>query len=250
MRPIESRWPAAGFLAGALCLAVMSLPVGALAQDDEDNDDAPQSNNQTHEYQFQNEDDDNDAGAAQPGGYLGVRVQDVTRDLQEAKDLPTDQGALVNTVDSGGPAGEAGIKRGDVIVQVNKKDVTDSGDLIRIVRGIEPGTKVPVVVVRDGDRKTLTVTVAPRPTNVATIPPHGGQHMQWNGMPPNIDMKAFDGLRAQRQEIMKELDEIQQQLSELRETDFTKLEAEIQALRDEIRSMQSAPKKGQKTAPK
>lgn len=254
MRPLESRWPAAGFLAGALCLALVSFPTGAArAQDDNsDNDDAPQPN--VRVYQFNNDQDQdqgNDADVTPSGGYLGVRVQDVTRELQEAKDLPTDQGALVNTVDPNGPADAAGILRGDVIVQVNRKTITDSSDLIRVVRGIEPGTKVPVVVVRSGNRKTLTVALSERPKDMPMMERHGGMPMgQWNGMPPGFDMKAIQGLRAQREEILKELNDIQEQLAELRQTDFTKLEAEIQSLREELRQQGVTPRKGAKTAPK
>ena len=142
-----------------------------------------------------------------------------------------------------------------MIVEVNKRTITDSGDLMRIVRGIEPGTKVPVVVIRSGSRKTFTAVLAPRPEGMPMMPRHGRQMRgQWQGMPPGMppgmDMKAMRGLRAQRQQIVEQLNEIQEQLMALRETDFTKLEAEIQALRDELRQMRASPKPVKKAPPK
>ena len=72
------------------------------------------------------------------GGYLGVRVQDIDRDLQKARDLPSTEGALVNRVEEGSPAAKAGIKRGDVIVRLEGEEIQDSAELIREMRGDGP----------------------------------------------------------------------------------------------------------------
>jgi membrane-associated protease RseP (regulator of RpoE activity) len=258
MRSCEIRWPGVGILAGALCLTLAGLPGSALAQDDDESD-GPQVEKEVRVYTIPG--DDEDAGV----GYLGVRVQDITRELQEAKDLNTDQGALVSRVDPDGPADEAGIRRGDVIVEVNKTSIGDAADLTRTIRAIEPGKKVPVVVVREGNRKTFSVTIAERPGTMVFIPRgrhgKGGAPMfEWQGGPGEggtafewqRDFPGAEGmqrLRAQRVEIQRQLKEIQEQLEQLRETDFAKLEAELQAIRDELRQMMAKPKPTRKATP-
>lgn len=253
MKRHESRWPATGILAGALCLGLLNLPAGALAHDEE-GDDAPQVEKEIRVYKLGDEDGEEvvviapgGEGAEQPGGYLGVRVQDVTRDLAQAKDLPTDQGALVNRVDPDSPAAEAGIKRGDVIVEVNKKTIEESSDLIRIVRGLKPGTKVQVVVIRSGNRKTFSATLEKRPFRTIHVPSPGAQWTPKGGMP---DPEAFSGMRMQRRQIQKQLAEIQEQLTKLRETDLAQIEEQLKALREELRGLRGTSKTTKKATPK
>jgi serine protease Do len=70
------------------------------------------------------------------------------------------RGALVRLVDKSGPAAAAGIEPGDVIVRYSDKAVEESDDLVEMVTRTEPGTTVPVEVVREGQRRTVRVTVA------------------------------------------------------------------------------------------
>ena len=97
-------------------------------------------------------------------GYLGVRLQEVTPDLASAFNLkPNEHGALVGDVSAGGPADKAGLKSGDVIVNFNNKPVTDSDRLRFQVADVEPGTTVPVEIMRDGKDETIKVTVSEWP---------------------------------------------------------------------------------------
>ncbi len=96
-------------------------------------------------------------------GYLGIGMQDLTKDLAAGFGLPSDRGTLVARVEPGQPAEKAGIKQGDVIVKVNGKDVTPEQTLSYIVANVSPGTRIPVELIRDGKRQTVTVTVATRP---------------------------------------------------------------------------------------
>ncbi len=90
-------------------------------------------------------------------GWLGVVIQRVTTDLQEALDLDSTEGALVSKVDPKGPAAKAGIERGDVIVRFDDKPVAEMEELPRIVASTAPGSAVDVVVVRDGKRKSFRI---------------------------------------------------------------------------------------------
>ncbi len=103
-------------------------------------------------------------GSAIQRGYLGVVMQDVTRDIAAALDIPKDHGTLVSRVEPGGAADKAGIKQGDVITKVGGKEVTPDQTLSYLVANLTPGTKVPLEVVRDGKTQMIDVTVATRPS--------------------------------------------------------------------------------------
>lgn len=96
-------------------------------------------------------------------GYLGIGMQDLTKDLAAGFGLPSDRGTLVARVEPGQPAEKAGIKQGDVIVKVNGRDVTPEQTLSYIVANVTPGTRIPVELIRDGKRQTVNVTVGTRP---------------------------------------------------------------------------------------
>ncbi|PHQ95782.1 MAG: serine protease [Marinosulfonomonas sp.] len=102
-------------------------------------------------------------------GWLGVRIQDVTADVAEAMGLETAAGALVTDVPEG-PAAEAGIKSGDVIIVFDGVTVEDTRGLVRKVGNTEVGKEVRVVVLRDGKTQTLKITLGRRETAEGTIP--------------------------------------------------------------------------------
>ncbi|MFV0245892.1 MAG: Do family serine endopeptidase [Qingshengfaniella sp.] len=96
-------------------------------------------------------------------GWLGVRIQDVTDDLAEAMSLTSTRGALVTDVPQG-PAAEAGIQAGDVILSFDGRDVADTRELVRAVGNAEVGKAVRLTVARDGKTETLLVTLGRRET--------------------------------------------------------------------------------------
>ena len=75
-------------------------------------------------------------------GRIGVVIQPLTKELVESFGLPKPQGALVNSVEKGGPAEKAGIEPGDVILRFDGKPVSSSEDLPRLVGATKPGSKV------------------------------------------------------------------------------------------------------------
>jgi serine protease Do len=93
-------------------------------------------------------------------GRIGVVIQAVTKELAESFGLPKLQGALVNSVEKGGPAEKAGIEPGDVIIRFDGKTVNSSEDLPRIVGGTKPGVKTTVQVWRNKAGRELQITVA------------------------------------------------------------------------------------------
>jgi serine protease Do len=94
-------------------------------------------------------------------GMLGVRIGPVDQDIQRAFKLPSMDGAFVESVDPGKPADRAGVKPGDAIVQVDNVPVREPRELINYVSSRPPGQSVRLTVVRNGQRQTVTATLAP-----------------------------------------------------------------------------------------
>ena len=92
-------------------------------------------------------------------GRIGVQIAPVTKEVAESIGLGQPRGALVQSVEPGGPAEKAGVEAGDIIVKVDGKVVEKSGDLPRIVGGTKPGTKSTLQVFRRGATKDLAVTI-------------------------------------------------------------------------------------------
>jgi S1-C subfamily serine protease len=92
-------------------------------------------------------------------GRIGISMPStpLSEEEREAFKLKEKRGALVNSVDPGGPADKAGIKRYDVIVEVNGERVNDPNDLKFKIADIEPGKKVNIKVIREGKEQTFTV---------------------------------------------------------------------------------------------
>ena len=91
---------------------------------------------------------------------VGLRPDPLTRQEAEAFGVPAGRnGALVSTVNDGGPAAKAGMQPGDVIIEYNGRPVTTNEELIGMVVATRPGSTVPIVVLRDKQRRTLNVTI-------------------------------------------------------------------------------------------
>jgi len=92
-------------------------------------------------------------------GWLGVRIQPVDEGIADSLGLGGVKGALVAGVDPKGPAKPAGLQAGDVIVKFDGKEIRESRDLPRIVAATPVGKEVEVVVIRDKNEITKTVTL-------------------------------------------------------------------------------------------
>ena len=103
-------------------------------------------------------------------GWLGVRIQDITPDMMDAiAGLESVNGALITDVPPG-PAEEAGLLAGDVILSFDGTDVDDTRGLVRTVGNTQVGAAVRVVVLRDGATETILVTLGRRETAEAAVP--------------------------------------------------------------------------------
>ncbi|MGZ5333326.1 MAG: S1C family serine protease [Solirubrobacterales bacterium] len=113
--------------------------------------------------------------------FLGVSGADVTPGLASAVNLPVDHGALVQQAYQGSPAARAGLKGGqtqatvggqevllggDIVVQVNGKDIQGMDEVVQAVNEAEPGDELKLTVLRDGKQQDITVRLGERPTQI------------------------------------------------------------------------------------
>ncbi len=95
-------------------------------------------------------------------GWIGVTIQDADENTAKALGLPKATGALIGSVMPDEPAAKGGMKDGDVVLEVNGKAIDDSSALLRAIATEAPGSKVNMVVWRDGERKDVTVQLGER----------------------------------------------------------------------------------------
>ena len=99
-------------------------------------------------------------------GYLGVLPQDVTPAMAKAFNLKQSGGVLMGDVTAGTPAAQAGIERGDVILEVDGQKAEDSNQLKLRISQMSPGTSVKLRVLHDGSERTVTAKLAEMPANL------------------------------------------------------------------------------------
>jgi len=100
-------------------------------------------------------------------GYLGMQIQDVSEDIREAFDLKEARGALVQSVEEGKPADKAGIRHGDVIVEVDGKPIRNNRELIDYISYLPVGSDVKIALIRNGQRVTVNAHTTERPSERA-----------------------------------------------------------------------------------
>ncbi len=96
-------------------------------------------------------------------GYLGISIQDLNQDLAKSFNIKDSKGALISDVREDGPAGQAGLKQGDVIIEYHGTPVEDGVALQRLVTRTSVGTKVPLKLIREGHELEMTVKIGEQP---------------------------------------------------------------------------------------
>jgi serine protease Do len=108
-------------------------------------------------------------------GRLGVAIQEVTQSLARSFGLERPRGALVASVEPGGPAAKAGVRPGDVVLGVNGRAIERSSELPPLVAAAKPGTRATLELWRDGAKRSVPVTLGElRPEKVAAAAAPGG----------------------------------------------------------------------------
>ncbi len=102
-------------------------------------------------------------------GWLGVYIQEVTRDLAESFGLDRPKGAIIAEITEDGPADEAGLEAGDIVLEFDGREVESSSALPPMVGQVKPGKTVEVEIMRGGERKTVEVTLGQLPDDGAPM---------------------------------------------------------------------------------
>ena len=92
-------------------------------------------------------------------GWLGVLIQEVSKEIADSLEMDTAKGALVSSATEGGPAQKAGVKTGDVILKFNNIEIINMKELPKVVAGTPVGKSVPLVILRNGKKITLNVVL-------------------------------------------------------------------------------------------
>ncbi|WP_295528715.1 Do family serine endopeptidase [Novosphingobium sp. Chol11] len=103
-------------------------------------------------------------GQAIERGYLGIRIQPLSEDLAASLGLPKKRGEFVQSVEPGQGAAKAGLEPGDVVVKVDGREITPEQTLSFIVANTAPGKRIPVELIRNGQRMTVQAVVGKRPS--------------------------------------------------------------------------------------
>jgi len=102
-------------------------------------------------------------------GWLGIAIQEVTKELSESFGMKNTNGALVAGIEKGAPADKGGLLPGDVIIKFDGKVIESSSDLPKAVGNTKPGKTVVAEVFRKGSVKTLNLTVGEMPSDQAEV---------------------------------------------------------------------------------
>jgi serine protease Do len=139
-------------------------------------------------------------------GFLGIRMQDIDADLALQFNLPGQTGVLVDDVMPGGPAGQAGVKSGDVIVAFNGKKVDDSHGLQLAVADCAPGSTATVKLIRNGAEKTIAIKLAEMPGSPAQN--GGGQTSPGSAAMDGLDGVTVDDLSSDARQQLQIPDDV------------------------------------------
>ena len=148
-------------------------------------------------------------------GRLGVRVDDLSADLGSYFDLPDGKGALILEVLEDTPAERAGLKAGDVLIQVGERKISGSSDLVEALHDAGKG-RISLTVVRKGAKRTLQTELDDAPRAFRPGPGHDMTGMR----PRNGRVVIPDVRREVRREPAddrQDIQELRQQLRELQE---------------------------------
>ena len=111
-------------------------------------------------------------------GYLGIYMQNINQNIANAYDLEATQGVIITDVVDDAPAAKAGLKSDDIIVKVNDTEIKNANQLASLVANNSPGTEIDIQVLRDGNKKTITVELGEMPQDQQTASAGGSVDTQ------------------------------------------------------------------------
>jgi Do/DeqQ family serine protease len=125
-------------------------------------------------------------------GYMGIMPQEITKDIADAMGVGVNSGILVGSVVEGGPAARAGVETGDIILEFNGEKVGNVDQFRLKVAQAGVGREIPLALLRDGNRKTVGVTLGERPVEVARTERRSEPKQDWLGLRVD-DVSGLEG---------------------------------------------------------
>jgi C-terminal processing protease CtpA/Prc len=145
------------------------------------------------------------------GGRLGTQITSMTEELRGFFGAPTDAGVLISKVEADSPAAKAGLKVGDVLVEVDGKTIDAPSELVRGLHDKGKGAKVSLTVVREKKRQTLSATL--RDGGKTGLGPDMRYFFDSKGAPHGMRMFAFDDETIDK--LQKQIEELTRRLQKL-----------------------------------
>ena len=145
--------------------------------------------------------DDAGAQSESKSGYLGVSLQSLDNELRESYGYRGTDGVLISDLEDGGPADEAGLRRGDIIIRINGRSMNSTNEVAQRVGGSDPGSKMSISVWRSGREKSVQVVLGSRPEfddrNRRRIVIRGdGDDGEWEWIGPDMSqLRELENLR-------------------------------------------------------
>jgi C-terminal processing protease CtpA/Prc len=162
-----------------------------------------------------------DVGYAWGGkGRLGVYVDDLSEGLAEYFEVPGGKGALVEDVVDGGAAEKAGIRAGDIIIEIGDESVGDTDELSKAIRAMEGDVPTTIVIIRDGETITVEATVEKADERIVRVP-RSGVYIYGDDESKELireyQVQSKEALEEQMEALQDALEELRKELEELRE---------------------------------
>jgi serine protease Do len=132
-------------------------------------------------------------------GYIGVSLQPIDEVIASSLGLEKNRGELILSVTPGAGAARGGIQQGDVVITVNNQPVTPDQSLAYLVSNVRPGTRVPVELIRNGQRRTVNVAVGERPSEEELAKVNGVEEEQAVSEPGETEQST--GQRSARESL-------------------------------------------------
>ncbi|MGD8177020.1 DegQ family serine endoprotease [Marinimicrobium sp. ARAG 43.8] len=124
-------------------------------------------------------------------GWLGVAIQDISRDLALSMGLKKPTGAIVTSMEPDGPAAKSDLRISDIILEYNGRDISSSGDLPPLVGRTKPGKNVSMVVMRRGEKQTIEVEVGLLPDSYGEVAGRQSGGESSSGDPLGLTVEAL-----------------------------------------------------------
>lgn len=153
-------------------------------------------------------------------GRLGFGALQISPELRARMGAPADQGILVDAVRADSPVGRAGLQVGDIVIDVDGAAVKSASDAVQAINDRKKGDRVPLVVVRDKNRVTLSATLQDDPSSTEAFE-SDGSGSGWQQLNPSeipLEMRQLFGngeMRGALEDMKQRLDRLERRVNEL-----------------------------------